>query len=44
MHGKASFKHPTTEFEAQFEDGEFHGHVFIKYIKEDPIYSYEGQY
>ena len=33
MHGKASFKHPKLEIEGEFEDGEFHGHNFIKYLK-----------
>jgi hypothetical protein len=32
MHGKASFKHPDVEYEAEYEDDEFHGHVFIKFI------------
>ena len=37
MHGKASYKHPSTEYEAEYEDDEFHGHVFIKFIDEDSI-------
>jgi hypothetical protein len=44
MHGKASYKHPAVEYEGEYEDDEFHGHVFIKFIDEKSIETFEGQY